>query len=173
MEIKITGFDNYSINEYGIVKSLSRMLFNGKVNYVLKEKILKNRTDSKGYEYISLRKNEKEYKFRIHRLVAMMFLSNYSEKLTVNHIDGNKKNNYYSNLECISLSENIKHAKENKLHAYGTRQHNSKLNDLIVSEIRSKYIPRKVTIKQLSSIYKVSEQIIFDVIHKNTWKHVM
>ena len=173
MEKIIIGFNNYSINEYGVIKSLSRVLFNGKINYISKEKILKNRIDRYGYEYISLRKDKKEYKFRIHRLVAMMYLDNFSNKLTVNHIDGNKRNNHYSNLECISLGDNIKHAKNNNLHAYGIKQHNSKLNDILIREIRDKYIPRIVTIKQLSNIYSVSEQVIFDVIHKNTWKHVI
>lgn len=172
MEKIINDFEDYSINEYGIIKSLSRNLFNGKVNFLSKEKILKNRIDSNGYEYISLRKDKKEYKLRVHRLVAMMFLKNYSNKLTVNHKDGNKLNNHFKNLECITLKDNIKHAVNNKLHAYGEKQGNSKLNDNLVIEIRNLYIPKKITIKQLSNKYNVSEQVIFDVIHKNTWKHV-
>lgn len=173
MEKQIKGFEDYSITEYGTIKSLARVLFNGKVSYTSKEKILKNRVDSSGYEYISLRKNKKEYKFRIHRLVAMMFVDGYLGSLTINHKDGNKRNNHYLNLECISLYDNIQHAKNNKLHAFGIKQFNSKLNDDMVAEIRKRYIPRKVTMKFLSEEYNISEETIFDVIHKNTWKHVI
>ena len=49
----------------------------------------------------------------IHRLVAQMFVSGNDE--CVNHIDGNKLNNYYKNLEWVSLSYNTKHAYKNKL----------------------------------------------------------
>ena len=48
--------------------------------------------------------------FKLHRLVAMCYLDNYSEDLQVNHLDGDKTNNHYSNLEMVTNSENVKHA---------------------------------------------------------------
>ena len=49
--------------------------------------------------------------FSVHRLVALCFVSGKTEeKNTVNHIDGNPLNNYYTNLEWVSQSENNKHA---------------------------------------------------------------
>ena len=36
--------------------------------------------------------------------------------IQINHIDGNKLNNHYTNLELISLQDNISHAVKNKLH---------------------------------------------------------
>ena len=50
----------------------------------------------------------KEY---MHRLVAQTFLGEpTSQEMIVNHKDGDNKNNYYLNLEYISISENLKHA---------------------------------------------------------------
>ena len=66
-----------------------------------------------GYEQVAI--HGKRYK--VHRLVAFMFCNppcNYKE-LTVNHIDGNKRNNDFSNLEWCTHLENNKHARENGL----------------------------------------------------------
>ncbi len=48
----------------------------------------------------------------LHRLVAEMFVKKprNDDSLQVNHIDGNKKNYSYTNLEWVTPSENIQHA---------------------------------------------------------------
>lgn len=96
---KIKGFENYEISDLGNVKSL----------YFKKEKILKNKIDKDGYLCIPLFLNKKIYYKKIHRLVMHHF-SDEIEKETVNHIDGDKKNNCISNLEWSTRSENNKHA---------------------------------------------------------------
>ena len=58
---------------------------------------------------VRLYKNGVPKKFLVHRLVAQAFLSK-SKKPQVNHIDGNKQNNYYKNLEWATSQENNKHA---------------------------------------------------------------
>lgn len=66
--------------------------------------------DEDGYLYVKLYKNGKGTKKRIHRLVAETFIPNPDNKPTVNHIDGDKLNNHYLNLEWATRSEQIKHA---------------------------------------------------------------
>ena len=79
-----------------------------------------NSTEVKGYLRVSIKNDNNEWKQEsIHRLVAITFLSknkydkSIQDKLVVNHLDGNKLNNYVKNLEwCLP--------KENVLHAYRT-----------------------------------------------------
>ena len=71
--------------------------------------------DNKGYLKARLKCDISQHKdgrkpFRLHRIVAMFYLENYSEELQVNHIDGNKTNNHIDNLEMVTNSQNVYHA---------------------------------------------------------------
>ena len=101
-QVTIEGFDFYSISEYGDLR-------NDKTN-----KIRKKLDDGKGYIRYHIGKIQEEFyvnKFA-HRLVAEAFLEATDEqrKLSINHIDGNKKNNHYTNLEYVTNQENTDHA---------------------------------------------------------------
>lgn len=61
------------------------------------------------YLRTTLWKDGKRKSLLIHRLVALTFIPNPDNKLEVNHIDGNKHNNFYLNLEWCTKSENQKH----------------------------------------------------------------
>lgn len=75
-----------------------------------------------GYVIINL-KNQGAWKgYRLHRLVAMVFVGRPSrhlnktfDELHVNHIDGNKLNNIAENLEWCTSKENNKHMLDNNL----------------------------------------------------------
>lgn len=47
----------------------------------------------------------------MHRLVASVFVPNPDKKPIVNHIDTNRINNYYLNLEWVTNLENVLHSK--------------------------------------------------------------
>lgn len=64
-----------------------------------------------GYYYVHVRNAlGKDLLLPIHRLVAKYFVANPYGLTQVNHIDGNKHNNHFSNLEWVSPIENTQHA---------------------------------------------------------------
>jgi len=72
-------------------------------------KIIKPRKNWRGYLQICISWVNKS----VHRLVAIAFY--WEDKRTVNHKDWNKENNNISNLEYLTMSENVKHAFKNWL----------------------------------------------------------
>ena len=72
-------------------------------------KELKPKIDKYGYETVVLTKNGKRKNYTVHKLVALAFLPNFKNKETINHIDGNKRNNNVNNLEWATMKENQQH----------------------------------------------------------------
>ena len=108
---KIDEFDgDYEVSNLGRVKSVGRFIPrvgpHGE-QYYHKERILIPSMDGCGYYHVRLAKNNSMTLFKVHRLVAKHFLESYSEDLTVNHINHNKRDNSVQNLEMMSLKENI------------------------------------------------------------------
>ena len=113
----------------------------------------------------------------IHRLVAQAFVSNPENKPTVNHKDGNKKNNHADNLEWCTQSENTKHAFENNLicisekmkkqSAENCKKSFSKKYTLEINNEQLNFDSRDKLFSFLNSNYGVSLKIIKNLIASN------
>jgi hypothetical protein len=66
-------------------------------------------TDKSGMKYRHLK--YQNHNLLVHRIVYARFVGRLSSDLVINHIDGNSLNNKPSNLELITQSKNIIHAK--------------------------------------------------------------
>lgn len=85
----------------------------GKVFCLIKNKFLKMNVTCYGYGEYWLKINNTYKRYKTHRLVAYSFLGNPPKnKEIVNHKDGNKLNNHYSNLEWCDYYYNNKHARD-------------------------------------------------------------
>lgn len=111
----VKGFeDYYYISSTGRLKALARpdtMPHNGGVlHYIRKERIMSPAVDDKGYSQVRLGFGNNRKYIRIHRLVSEAFIPNPDRLPVVNHIDGNPRNNHYSNLEWCTQSHNVRHS---------------------------------------------------------------
>ncbi len=97
----ILGYEGYySISSFGNVRNdVTNKLIIGDINNI-------------GYRRVTLYNPVRKRCF-VHRLVAFHFCDGYSDELIVNHIDGNKMNNRFDNLEWVTHSQN-------DIHAYNT-----------------------------------------------------
>jgi len=107
-----------------------------------KEKCLKGSLH-KGYIYYKLSFPGVKYKaFAAHKLVAIHYLNSVDGKNTVNHIDSNIKNNHYSNLEWVTIGENIRHYWKNRPNTPVIRLHKKRklfnvINSLLSNKLNS------------------------------------
>ena len=83
-----------------------------------KGKQLRPSVDKDGYERVVLTKDGIRKTYSVHKLVALAFIPNPENKTTINHIDGNKRNNNVSNLEWATEKENQNHKWKNGLANY-------------------------------------------------------
>jgi hypothetical protein len=119
----VVGYKDYfSISNYGNLLAKERMVNKGEGFFLVKEHPVKPFVTKCGYLQYNLAINGTVKKKYAHRLVAEAFIPKVDNKFEINHIDGNKKNNFVENLEWCNRKENMRHF-SNK---YQTEQNNRK-----------------------------------------------
>ena len=131
--------------------------------------------DKDGYPIIRFTINKKKVVRKIHRLVALAFIPNPLNKPQVNHIDGNKSNNFAWNLEWTTAKENVVHAFKNGLNegVKGSKNTMAKLTEEQVQEIRRKYKTGLYYQYQLAEEYGVIQQAISMIVTGKRWKQLI
>ena len=99
----------------------------------------------------------------VHRLVAEYFCEGRTdERNQVNHIDGNKANNNYTNLEWVTNQENMNHAVINDLHVRGKKhKHNTSGYVGVTSNKKTGKYQAQISVngkKQYLGVFKTAEE---------------
>jgi len=163
----ITGFEKYEVSNFGNVR-------NSRTKRILSQHIYKD-----GYNTVMLFDDDlKQKRMRVHRLVAFVFVGNPpdEERIQVNHIDGNKQNNRFDNLEWCTPKENINHAIDTGLceDRKGETNPTAKLTEDDVRYIRSNFVKGDSTngTVGLSKQFSVSPSAISEIISRKKWNHI-
>jgi len=159
--MKVIGCENLNGN-YAVTME-------GKVVNIKTGRVMKTQISKEGYEVltITLSKRRVGY-FRIHRLVAEAFLGkSATPKNEVNHIDGNKLNNNYKNLEWCTKSENMVHAYNTGLASpagWRRKQGNNPALEKRNKSIISDYSSGDFTHRKLAEKYDLSKTMIGNIL---------
>lgn len=161
----IPGYEGlYTVSNYGKVQRLAA----GNQTYI--GKILKPIINRKtGYPYVKLCHKGKATKAQLHILVAELFLPPPSNpKFIVNHIDGNKLNPVYTNLEWISRSDNAKHAIRTGLQklCFGKQNGATKMPFEEVENLRAEFAAGGISQKALAEKYGITPVYACNLINK-------
>ena len=166
------GRNKYEIHDDGTVISLGRI---GARGYVVKDKLLTQHRNSNGYLRVSLNLDGKSKCYFVHRLVATHFVENPWCSPVVNHKDGNKHNNHFTNLEWVTSSENNKHAFSTGLRKptvnCGEKHGGRKLSQEDVDYIKKVHCPwhSEYGSNSLAEKFGVRPQTITDIVHGRSW----
>lgn len=89
----------YQVSNFGRFAKIK----NGKRN------IRKTTLNNTGYLYVTYSDGKRRFSEPLHRVMMLSFVEKYSPGDTVNHIDGDKLNNDFSNLEWCTQRKNCIH----------------------------------------------------------------
>ena len=137
----IKGYEGlYQVRNLGRVKSLDRVV-NGKK---LKGRFISLNVDTKKYLFVWLNNGNKKKMFRVHRLVATMFIPTIKGKEYIDHINGIRDDNRVSNLRWCTHQENDNfslsrlHRSQSKIgNKYFLGKHHSQETKRKISEART------------------------------------
>ena len=161
--MKLSNWPGYGADIEGNVYSYKR-------KYV---RTLKPILDDTGYPKVNLMKNGKRFTKRVHRVIAEQFLADYSESLSVNHINGIKSDNSLVNLEMVTCKENTEHAvRTGLINQKGSKNNLAKLTEQKVMLIKGLLKESALNQTQIARLFGVHFSTI-SLIHLNrAWTHV-
>jgi hypothetical protein len=164
--------NSYEISNYGRVRSKDRYVpCNTGIKFV-PSVLLKPSAGNGGYLATTLYGWGLKIGYYTHRLVWETFQGGIPCDMEINHIDGDKKNNFIGNLEVVTPSENQIHAHKIGLAKGQTGHRGSGIDEGDI--IRIFALSKKgITNKEISEIYKVSPSYISQIITGSAWQHLI
>lgn len=175
----IKEYPDYEISNFGRIKSFKYNKINGK--------ILKSWKHKKGHLEVELNGKHK----KVHILLFETF-NNYKLKDNecIHHIDENKENNIYENLELLDKIEHTKlhrssgestckisytmkeKFKNGELNLSGENNPRHKLTEEEVTQIKLLLKEEILTQKEIADVFGVSRSAILAIKLNKSWKHV-
>lgn len=151
-------FADYEFSNYGRFK-------NKHTQQILKQTISSGKKGGYVRTFLMNVKTHQRQQVRIHRVIAELFVYNSDpiNKNTVNHIDGIKTNNHYTNLEWVTVGDNNRHAHITELPNIA-----KKLSVQKVRQIRKEFL-NKTSIPELAEKHNLINTTIRSALIYETW----
>lgn len=123
-----------------------------------------------GYPRVTLHKNGARKDCSVHRLVAIVHLSNPNGYDVVNHKDGNILNPHVDNLEWCTLAWNSKHSYlfNGRVPCKGEKNGTSVLTEESVSEIKQ-LLQQGMKQRDIAKVFGVSQNTIYKINTGKVW----
>lgn len=119
--------------------------------------------------------NGKRACYFVHRLVSQLFVSGYFDGAVVNHKDGIKDNNKFTNLEWVTQSYNVQHAYDNNLtdinKKLGSNNPRSRINEKLAKKICER-LKKGERVVRIYERYGLTKSIVLSIKKKKSWVHV-
>ena len=174
----IHGYEKYyQVSSAGRVRSKDRVVkYRGDFERSIKGKVL-SQSNVNGYSRVILSVEGKKDQWLVHRLVALAFHGRPGFKSAqVNHINSQKRDNRFDNLEWVTASENIIHSYEvgtsSSSSKRGEKHYRATLTRDDVLSIRRLYETGKYTQKEIGLMFGQSSRNIGKIVNRTNWKHV-
>jgi hypothetical protein len=167
--LRIAGFDDYEVSNFGNVRSWKAK--NGKGKGKAKEPSLLKAMPFVGRPYlrVALTKDGAVFHKRVHRLVLEAFVGECLAGMEGCHNDGDATNNKLENLRWDTKEENVKDIERHGNLPSGDNHPSAKLTDAQVKEIREKiefHKGRHGINRELALEYGVSDGCISSIKRK-------
>lgn len=126
-----------------------------------KKKKMEGKITKKGYREITISHNGKNIHVLVHKIIAELFLGRRKKGFKIDHKDGNKLNNAFSNLEYVTNRENIERARDN-----GLLKNKLSKKDII----KIKEMSKKISMKEIAEKFGVTPSAISKILNNKRWK---
>ena len=180
----IEGIESAWVRRPGIVTTYE-ISEDGNIRNARTGRAVKQYKQKDGYLQASLSKDNKPKTYLVHRLVAKAWCDNQSELSEVNHKDGDKTNNHYTNLEWVSHKQNMLHAKTTGLlntpkqrckkmppgTSVGVKNNRTTLTENDVVKIRQR-LANGDKQAHIARDYGTTPTAIYCIKNRRTWNHL-
>ena len=150
----VEGYPNYEVSNYGAVRNV-------KFGRVLLPSVAGN------YDHVTIYRDGESKTINVHRLVALAFVPCIEGCGHVNHINSNKRDNYFCNLEWTTPKRNSEHAVLSGSIPSGENNYNSRFRNSEVADIRS--MEGKFSQREIARALGVSQSTVWRVLRRRVY----
>ena len=142
--------------------------------------------ESKRYIRVGTNRKHIRYEIAAHRFIWITINGKIPNGFQINHINGNTRDNRLLNLEVVTATENVRHARDVLGAKFGVANPNhplykasqrgelnghAKLNSSDVADIRKLYASGRYTQKELGEMYSITQVAVSQIVLGKSWKH--